>query len=237
MEDFISKNTCLAFKENGKLNLSPDIKHIKIDIGLSYSAPQSQTWLSKENNLLVFGFEPHPESVKSIKKGAIKQNPMHGQPLDIKYIDKNFFILPCALSSKNSQLSLFSTSNDVGCSSLFKPKYFNVDNIYSVPCFTLKSFFDIFPFEDYPLIEYIKIDAQGSDLDIIKSGGNYIENHVAIVTLEPENTQYENTLNSQDSINKYMESIGFERIFSSNTSDPTFVNKKFKNLKIYYEQI
>lgn len=236
MEDFILKNTCLTFKKNGKLNLPHDIKHIKIDIGLSYNAPQSQTWLSKENNLLVFGFEPHPKSVESIKKGAIKQNSLHGEPLDIKYIDKNFFILPCALSSKNSQLSLFSTSNDVGCSSLFKPNYFNVDNIYSVPCFTLKSFFDIFPFEDYPLVEYIKIDAQGSDLDIIKSGGNYIENHVAIVTLEPENTQYENTLNSEDSINKYMESIGFERIFSDNTSDPTFVNKKFKNLKIYYEQ-
>jgi hypothetical protein len=33
-----------------------------------------------------------------------------------------------------------------------------------------------------------------------------------------------------------MNSIGFEKINSTKTIDPTFVNKKFKHLEIYYEQ-
>ena len=237
MDKFIMENTCLKLNKNGKLILPLNIEHIKFDIGLSYSAPQSQKWLSKENNLIVFGFEPHPDSINSIKNGAIKRHFNHGEPLDIKYIDNNFFLIPCALGLKNSYVNLYSTKNDVGCSSIFEPNWFNINDIFSVPCFTLKSFFDLFPFEDYPLIEYIKIDAQGSDLNIIKSGEEYIKNNVSIVTLEAENTQYKNTSNSEIEINNYMESIGFEKIKTIKTCDPTFVNKKFKHLDIYYEQI
>lgn len=237
MEKFILNNTSLKFKENGKLDLPKNKKHVKIDIGLSYNAPQSQLWLSKENDLLVFGFEPHPDSVKSITNGAVKLHSEHGNPLDIKYINKQFFIIPCALGLVNTNLKLYSTSNDPGCSSVFEPNYFNINNIFEVPCFTLKSFFDIFPFEDYPLIEYIKVDAQGSDLNIVKSGYEYIKNHVAIITLEAENFQYKNTSNSESEINSYMESIGFEKVYTTRTTDPTFINKKFKNLEIYYQQI
>ena len=216
MKKIISENTSLTFKENGKINVPSNTKHIKIDIGLSYNAPQSQLWLSKEDNLIVFGFESHPECFKSIKQGSNKRDPSHGDPLDIKYVDKQMFIIPCALSLTNNNVT---TSNDPGY------------NKHIVPCFTLKSFFDIFPFEEYPLIEYIKVDGQGSNLNIIKSGEDYIKNNVAIVTLETD------TFNSENEITKYMESINFEKINSYKTSDATFVNKKFKHLNIYYEKI
>ena len=39
-----------------------NIKRIKIDVGLSYCAPQTQLWLKQntENDLYVFGFESNP---------------------------------------------------------------------------------------------------------------------------------------------------------------------------------
>ena len=56
-----------------KLDIPEECTHVKLDIGLSYSAPQSQNWLSKEPNLMVFGFEPKPEAAECIKKGNIQK--------------------------------------------------------------------------------------------------------------------------------------------------------------------
>ena len=239
MENFIKNNTNIPI-ENNKLMLPLNLKHIKLDIGLSYNAPNSQLWLSKERDLFVIGFEPHPDNIKSILNGSIKRNELHGEPLDAKYINKNFFLIPCALGLENNNISLFSTINDYGCSSIYEPKFFNIDNIFTVPCFTLKSFFDLFPFDIYPIIEYIKLDAQGSDLDIVKSGEIYIKEHVVIITIEPENYDYKNTINSKDDIGLYMLNIGFYEIKDTKAIDPTYLNKKYEKYfydnKIYYEQ-
>ena len=43
--------------------------HVKLDVGLSYNAPQSQIWLSIEPNLMVFGFEPNTDVIDSISNG------------------------------------------------------------------------------------------------------------------------------------------------------------------------
>lgn len=67
--------------------------HIKIDIGLSYNAPQSQDWLTKEPNLMVFGFEPNPDVIDSISKGNIqKRDPAHGEPLQKNILMKKDFL-------------------------------------------------------------------------------------------------------------------------------------------------
>lgn len=78
-------------KSDGKIEIPNHIKHIKLDIGLSYSAPMSQYWLSHEKDLLVFGFEPNPACVESIFKGATKWHPSHGDPLEPRFVNKNFF--------------------------------------------------------------------------------------------------------------------------------------------------
>ena len=89
------------------------------------------------------------------------------------------------------------------------------------------------------VIDYIKIDAQGADLDIVKSAGNYMAERVIYITIEPENLQYENTTNSRQDIDMYMQSIGFVRHLSPHTVDPTYFNPRFSNyikdhdIKIY----
>ena len=224
---------------DGKIQIPADIKHIKLDIGLSYSAPMSQYWLSHEDDLLVFGFEPNPASVTSILQGATKRHKLHGSPLEKKYIGKSFFLIPCALGLSNNKTVKFFVTDNCGCSSVYVPKTFSIECVIEVSIFSLSDFFDLFPFDSHPVIDYIKIDAQGSDLDIVKSAGHYLAERVIYITLEPENTEYEGTVNSHHDIDCYMQSIGFIPHRSPNTDDPTYFNPRYTeyvkshDIKIY----
>jgi len=217
--------------------------HVKLDVGLSYSAPQSQDWLSKEPNLMVFGFEPNPELVYN---GNIqKRDPAHGEPLQKKYIDeKRFTLVRIALSDVNKveQMDFYINNNDCGTSSLFKhdEKYLgSIKKVVKVNVCSLKMFFDNFPWERFEYIDYIKIDAQSSDLNILKSAGKYLQERVVFVTAEADGYFYYNgeACNTNNIIN-YMLSQNFIKINHPNTQDPTFVNRKFIEISknIYINQ-
>tara|TARA_B110000285_G_scaffold151746_1_gene169415 strand:- start:3948 stop:4646 length:699 start_codon:yes stop_codon:yes gene_type:complete len=227
-------------------NIPNNCNHVKIDIGLSYNAPQSQSWLSKEPNLMVFGFEPNPESVKCIQDGNIqKRHHLHGQPLEQKFInEKRFQLIPNALSNvdKEEEMSFYVNSKDCGTSSLFKhdEKYLGlIKETINVPVINLKMFFDEFPWDRFEYIDYIKIDAQGSDLNILKGAGDYLREKVVFVTAEPDGNQYfgANECNTVN-ISNYMASQNFVRIKHPRTIDPTFINNKFLDVgkNIYIEQ-
>ena len=77
------------------------------------------------------------------------------------------------------------------------------------------------------------------DLEVIKSGGEYISDKVVFVTMEAETTQYENASdNNLKNMVNYMNSIGFSHIKHTNCSDATFLNRKFQHLaqSIYISQ-
>jgi len=228
------------------IKIKDNITNIKLDIGLSYNAPQSQIWLKNDSNLLVIGFEPNIDSVNTIlNKDIIKSNPIHGTPISNEYINDRFFIFPIALSNvKNPcEMQFYETETDCGCSSLFKPSDKTLGNYKvrpSVKVYSLKHFFDLFPFDRFEYIDYIKIDAQGSDLDILKGAGNYLQEKVVYITAEPESNSYENcSHNNTTNIVNYLNTQNFIRVYNKNTSDPTFLNKKFFHLadKIFISQI
>jgi FkbM family methyltransferase len=238
VKEFVSSHAPL--RSDGKIAIPLNLKHVKLDVGLSYNAPHSQYWLENEENLFVIGFEPNLSSVNSIRKGAVKLDPSHGKPLNPKYLGEKMFIIPCALGLTSGEfVRFYITENDCGRSSLYPPKTFAVAQTVEVPVFTLSDFFELFPFDSHPIIDYIKIDAQGSDLDIIKGAGPYLTENVVYITIEAEDHHYENTQNSYKKISSYMKSIGFERIESSDTQDPTFFNPRFSDyirdnlIKIY----
>jgi hypothetical protein len=87
------------------------------------------------------------------------------------------------------------------------------------------------PLNKISYIEYVKIDAQGVDLSIVRSGENIIKEKVVYITLEADGYQYENSDSNPTNIDEYMKSIGFEKINHPNTHDPTYFNKKFENVK------
>jgi FkbM family methyltransferase len=221
--------------KNGKIEIPNIIKHIKLDIGLSYSAPQSQHWLANESNLLVFGFEPNPESIDCILSPLNKKKDItHADVIDTKYIQsKKLQIIPIALGNTETVLPFYITDVDPGCSSLFKPtdtfqQIRPIKSVIHVPVFKLSQFMELLPWNQIPFIDYIKIDAQGADLDIVKGGEQWISERVVYITLEAESNTYSGCqANTVSNINTYMNSIGFIFIRHPNTSDPTFVNSKF----------
>lgn len=217
MEQFIAPH--LSFnRESRMIEIPAHIKHIKLDIGLSSSAPMSQYWLSQEADLLVFGFEPDPTCVNTLKQ----------HPSTKHLVGNKLFIIPCALGPLSNQLlKFYITKINRDCSSLFPPVSIPVERVIDVPVFCLSDFFDLFPFNSHPVIDYIKIDAQGSDLDIVKSAGHYLQDHVIYITLEAEDVHYRGTMNSAEAIDSYMQTIGFIRYVSSDTEDPTYVNSLF----------
>jgi FkbM family methyltransferase len=216
-------------------------KKIKIDIGLSYCAPHTQCWLehaaNENNDLFVFGFEPNPYNCNSImyKDLITHYNPRR---LQNKFINENYFcLIPVALSNVNEMkyMDFYNMNNDSGTSSLYYPidkTLGDIKSITKVPVFSLKHFFDIFDWERFPYIEYIKIDAQGSDLDILMGAGDYLKNNVVYITAEPEDTQYDKCHhNNKNNIVNYLQQQDFIYIDHPNTTDPTFINKKFLHLK------
>lgn len=204
----------------------PDnIKRIKIDVGLSFCAPHSQNWLNNDNknkDLLVLGFEPNPYNCDSILNNCIN-----------KTIDGNHIkIIPVALSDKNAEMDFFCMKDDSGTSSLYRPLnngYLgDIKDIVKVPVFKLKDLFDIFDWDRFQYIEFIKIDAQGSDLDILKGAEEYLRERVVFITAEAEDCYYYNCEhNNLKNMKDYMESQNFLHVNHNNTKDPTFINKKF----------
>ncbi len=234
----------LEIDNNDKIILDSKIKSLKIDVGLSYSAPMTQNWLKKAeelgtlDNTFVFGFEPVPENIKRILSIDNKRNdPAHSEPLESKYF-KHVCVIPIALGSKNDETDFYLTTKDIGCSSLFKPKDMDFFNKITVPLFRLDVFLEFLDWSKFEYIEYLKCDAQGSDIEIIKGMGDYISKFV-LITLEAENGQYIGCENNNiQEMNNLFSSYKFVRIESNSVQDPTYINTTFVNhLKdIYFYQ-
>lgn len=220
---------------NSKILIPESIKHVKLDVGLSYGAPISQQWLSREDNLMVFGFEPNPEAVECIRSPTnSKKHECHGDILEHKYLDKQCFILPVALSAETEQTKPFYiTTVDEGCSSFYKPSgvLFDVEKIIQVPVITLADFLSVFPFDQIPYIEYLKIDAQGADLDILRGAGDYLEKIVFITAESSVGNLYLDVKdNDVNKVDEYMKEQGFFRVLHPNTGDPTYLNYRYRDI-------
>ena len=233
--------------KNGKIYLPDNIKHIKLDIGLSFDAPHSQNWIDndKDNSLIVFGFEPNPVWYKYLispeeeKDRSFKDYHMYTKSLDYSNIKNGkAIIIPVALSNVDipCNMVLYVPELSAGCGSLLKSdpskRLGNVLNEYNVSVFSLRHFFELLPMDKIEYIDYIKIDVQGKDLDVLKSAGDFLKDKVVYITAEPENLDYIGSSNNTiDNIISYMKNIGFIYLNHQNTSDPTFLNSKFIDKK------
>jgi FkbM family methyltransferase len=222
----ICKKIGITFNKN-KIVIPDWAKHIKFDIGLGRYPIFSRNWIATQPDTIVFGFEPNPAALACIHKNL--------------HITKNdtgtkFFPIPVALSSESNELTFYVTEPWYESSSLLKPKESTLSMINSnivtikVPGFKLSEFFELLPLDSIEYIEYIKIDAQGMDLDIVRSGKDAIQDKVVYITLEADGHYYENSDSSVSAINVYMTSIGFIKINHPNVVDPTYLNKKFENI-------
>ena len=238
----------------GKMLIPTWVRTIKLDVGLSSNAPQSEVWLDGNSGLLVFGFEPVSGNVENLIRGSsdwkIKLNP--------ERIGKTFYLMHCALGSKSmtGPREMYVTEEDAGRSSLLKPMNFSIGYKEVVDVFTLSDFLSYFPFNSISIIDHLKIDVQGADFEVLKGASVFLRK-IVVVTVEVDQEDYENTSNNFKMIRLYMLMHGhiylrnppkwnllFNRLglnIRIETHDPTFLNIrhlfKFKNKSLVATQI
>jgi FkbM family methyltransferase len=212
--------------------------HVKIDIGLSTSAPISNKWLVKEPSVFVLGFEPNPHCCEMILTCNFPYTPFPDFNLENRFIKEGRFQLLKYAISDVSDLTVqdfYINKNDYGTSSLYthnQDVLGPIEKCVKVSVINLKNVFDYFPWDRYEYIDYIKIDAQGSDLKILKGAGDYLKNKVVYITAEPDGHYYNDCDDcTEENIDNYMKSQGFIRVNHINTRDPTYLNSKFLHLK------
>ena len=218
--------------EDNKIKIPTWAKKVKLDVGTSLNAPNSQKWLDNDNELCVFGFEPNINNLNILNTG------IHSWPikLDLDRINNSFFYVNCALSDTVRQnVDFYCTdSKNPGTSSLYKPNAHNVDSITKVSVIRLSDFCDLCPWEKIPYIDQVKIDAQSSDFNIIKGMGDYLDERVVYLDVETTtNGQYENN-ETPEIMKEYIENKGFECIEWG--TNARFRNKRHSNVydKINY---
>ena len=144
----------------------------------------------------------------------IEANPLHKDTLNRLATQNGDSFLISALGDEVREVTFYTRSD--------KPhtegnSYYKENNFWDIPQLvqeskvTLKKLDDIF--EDGAVFDLIKVDTQGSELDILKGGKNLVSKASAII-LEVSYIEYnEGAPNQQETLN-YMKKIGFEEKMS-----------------------
>lgn len=197
----------------GKLVLPEWVRRIKIDVGLAFNAPNSEIWLQEMDDLIVFGFEPVEENFKKL----FIDTPAEYFKIDPSRIGKTFFPLKFAIGGRSSSQEMYITSEDLGCSSMLRPKEMPVSRIEKVSVIRLDEFLELLPWERIPIVEHLKTDCQGMDIEVLKSANEYISK-ILVITLEPDDYSYENSSNSYLNLAKFLAKHHFVNYESPNVA-------------------
>ena len=159
----------------------------------------------------------------------------------LSYENKNIRILPFAVDSENA-FKQFNVAGhwDWGCSSLYEFSDnldkewpgrvdFSKTHSYNVPTITLYDFCELYKIET---IDFLHIDAQGNDFNVLKSLKDKISIVKEGVIEASKNVElYKNTNNKVDSIKEYLKLNGFEII------DETINDAVEAEVNIYFKKI
>ncbi len=221
----------LILNKDGKLDIPQHIESIKIDIGLSWDAPNSAMWLNANDKLFVIGIEPNEQAIQSIKD---RENVCH-KKLEVPYNKNNYMLLECAVDNvpELQMTDFYHMEGDPGTSSLLKPSSKltgkqKIDFIKKVPVTPLSNILEKMPWDKFEYIEHIKTDAQGKDLGIFMSAGDYIEK---VVYLDVEVSTAGHYLNEIDQ-NKIIAKIkerGFKVL--KRGMNTTFLNTRYEDIQ------
>lgn len=225
----------LRLNDDGKLNIPSHIKKIKFDVGLSWCAPNSASWLQNDSNneLFVIGIEPNRFACKRIGNKVLNPHPPYE-----KYIlnENNYMLLNCAIDNVSglTMQDFYHVGGDPGTSSFLKPtsklekrhglKVKEVSKVVTIP---LSFILEKIPWDRFDYIEQIKTDCQGKDLDVVLSCNDFLEKIVFFDCEVATGGLYENELDAKFVVNT-IESKGFKLIsYGVNSS---FVNEKLEYL-------
>lgn len=158
-------------------------RFVAVDVGAAHGLPAH--WLAFDGNAHVYAFEPHPESCKALK--AHFGNSRHPEL---------YTVLPVALSGTGGTRTLYLT-NAPTSSSILQPRidiakgYARHDSLF--PCrevsIETRTLADVLDEQQEPIVDAIKLDIQGADLEVLEGLGPRLE-HLLLAELEVGLNQY-----------------------------------------------
>ena len=220
---------------NGKLIIPHYARKIRFDVGLSQTAHIAQFWMDSDEELFVICIEPNRYNLARIISGTgtwlYKLNP--------GLIDKRCYLLPYAAKNINAPelTTFFCTADDSGCSSVHKPIDHVVKREVHVESINLNWILRSICDKRFPIIDYIKLDCQAEDGNIIMSILESIE-RVAVITFEHESSQYYSNIQELEYYKRILIENGFfeanlenfekYKLSSSlfHVDDPTYINTR-----------
>jgi len=222
------------------INVPEECERLFIDVGIAIDAPNSAAWLLKDEKSFVIGVEPSPENISVLRKGRSPDFHLPYLCLDNDHvllkgdpvckIENRFHLIQCAIDDVDSPTTApfyMTDERNTGCSSLLKPTEklgLDVKQVYETPVNSLKQILDEF-YESTSQFSYItalKSDAQGKDLDVIKSARDYLGKILFIKMEVRTNGQYENEQKVSD-IEDFMKKNKFN-LYHDSYCDHIYIN-------------
>ena len=205
-----------------KIQIPQTARRIKIDIGLSHDAPNSNIWLGQQPDTFVIGVEPNIGNILSVTTSGLGHHP-------------HFTLLPFAIDDveEQTQKEFYHTAGDPGCSSLYEPNHtlpYEVSRTYKVDVIPLSTILEAIDWDRFEYIDVLKIDTQGNDLNVIKSAGKWIHK-VVYLHCEIDTHELYNGTPAADEYDCYLESIGFEKVKDGSIVDGVVVDRLYVNKK------
>jgi len=179
--------------KNNKIKIPKNLNKIFIEVGTNSRNVVINEELKLDKNAFYIGFEPLLNQYSNLISKYNSKPDSYGE---LGKIHDRGYLLPIAIAESNGYID-FNVSPVDGCSSVLKTQQIKNDKMNKwdnwvinncnstietrkVPCMTLLRLFDLL---DNREIFYLKIDAQGYDLNVIKSAGNKIRN-IRFIKLE-----------------------------------------------------
>tara|TARA_Y100000389_G_C17388088_1_gene478255 strand:+ start:44 stop:952 length:909 start_codon:yes stop_codon:yes gene_type:complete len=232
-KDYLGINLpLLELDERGCIVLPHNCSRIMIDIGTSINWPNSTDWLNRHpNDSTVIGIEPNIDAwllPKALYFYAEHIDQLKGKSKT--YLSKNItnrlLFLPVAIANYDGYAT-FNSNKDVGTSSLLESDH-ELFRETIVPTMKLSRLLAKIP-DSIKYIEHLKIDAQGFDLEILKSAEEMITK-IAVITIEVAAEHEYKYAYSKNDIYNYILMNNFKEIQNSNRyGSVSFINEKYKD--------
>lgn len=186
-----------------------------IDVGC-HQGQEAFHWCS-DSSVIVHSFEPNPALYAKLKEREKEYG--------------NFRVYPFAICEVNGEMEFHINDND--CTSSLRPFTTTQRCSYTVNtiCVPTKRLDTFFQEQGITSIDLLKSDAQGSDLDVLKSCGQMIgivkEIVVEAFITPPDLQVYENEVKA-DQVMDYLTSHGF--VFVGQNIDGDYADMRFKRV-------
>ena len=213
-----------------RLKLPSSVTRVWVDVGTHAQAGVTRPFLNTENDLFIIGFEPN-----HFQWGEIATSPDPAKTHDWGKGHPNFWAIHAAASSENGYATFHRSSSNM-CSSLNDmtsrmsgTDCGKVQEEFVVNVLALETVLKLVPPE--VRIEFVKIDAQGHDLDVAKGLKTMLDRTEHIMLECQVKAMYEGSATAEVVVNWFQEQ-GWSKTADENNGLADEINMAFTNTKV-----